>query len=327
MSADSSPLRSVTVSEAGWIVTTPGSPVDQFVDDALVRRLRRLAASFGETGGEHIDKIERLAVVRCAMRNSVVSRGFNSSYRAEGQGTPLVLLHGWSMWADMWWDAGYADGLVGDYRVIAIDSLGHGDSDKAYDPADYCDDQVVADIVAVLDAEHVDRAVVWGFSMGARSAALLAVREPGRVASVVCGGGAPLPAPEDRREELLSLAESVRSVEGLESFLRELGTPDEMIDEWVARNDTAALSAVMAAIAGAAKVEQDAGDMQAPRLWYRGCEDAQFSQANFEIAARFGVEAHVIPGADHVASFRRAGDVLAVVRPFLERHRPVAPAG
>jgi pimeloyl-ACP methyl ester carboxylesterase len=236
------------------------------------------------------------------MRTSVVSRGFNVSYRAEGRGTPLVLLHGWSMWADNWWDGGYADELVGEFRVIAIDFLGHGESDKPHDPDDYRDDLVVSDIVAMLDAEHVERALVSGYSMGAVNAASLAVSEPSRVAALVCGGEAPLPAPEGRREGLLSVAESVRSVEGLEAFIRQVGTPDEMVEEYLAANDAAALSAVMTTDSSDDRPE--AADVQAPSLWYQGSEDAPFSQPNLDIAARFGVETHLIPGADRVVAFR-----------------------
>lgn len=258
------------------------------------------------------------------MGTSVVSRGFNISYRAEGRGAPLMLLHGGSMWADTWWDAGYADELVNDYRVIAIDFLGHGHSDKSYDPADYHGDLVASDIIAVLDAERVERALVWGYSMGATHAALLAVRRPDRVAAVVFGGEAPLPAPEGRREWLASRAEAVRTSEGMAAFFREMGTPDDVVATYVAANDPAAFSAVMAA--GANEERTDAADVQAPSLWYQGTEDAPFTRESLEIAARCGVETHLILGADHAAAFNRANEALAFVRPFLEQHRPSAAA-
>ncbi len=257
------------------------------------------------------------------MRASVRSRDFNISYRVEGQGTPLVLLHGWSRWADTWWDCGYSDALVGDYRVIAVDWLGHGESDKPHDSVEYREEPIVADIVSVLDAEHVDRGLVWGFSMGARHAASLAVLEPSRVAAVVCGGGAPLPSLEGRRERILDWAESVKSAEKLEAALRGMGSPEEAIVESMARNDAAALSA---AIAGVAEWAPAAEDVRAPSLWYEGSNDDPFSPADLELAARLGVETHLIPGADHVASFRQADEVLAIVRPFLEQHRSLASA-
>ena len=65
---------------------------------------------------------------------------------AEGTGTPLVLLHGWSRWADTWWDAGYGDTLTDDYRVITIDRLGHGQSDKPHDALLYVEDAIASEL-------------------------------------------------------------------------------------------------------------------------------------------------------------------------------------
>ncbi|MGI9577356.1 MAG: alpha/beta fold hydrolase [Microthrixaceae bacterium] len=255
------------------------------------------------------------------MRTAVRTRGFDISYRVDGEGPPLLLLHGWSRWADTWWEAGYGDALNGDYRVIAVDWIGHGESDKPHDPADYREAPIVADLVAVLDAEQVDRTLVWGFSMGARHAATLAVLEPERVAALVCGGMAPLPALEGRRERILGWAESVRGTEQMEAFLRGLGSVDEVIAESVARNDAEALSA---AVAGIAEWTPDAKDVQAPSLWYEGANDDPFSPEALDLASRLGVETRLIPDADHVQSFRWTDEVLAVVRPFLERHRSAA---
>lgn len=251
------------------------------------------------------------------MRTAIRSRGFDISYRVDGEGAPLLLLHGWSRWADEWWEAGYGDNLASDYRVITVDWIGHGESDKPHDPANYREAPITADLVAVLDAEQVDRALVWGFSMGSRHAATLAVMEPERVAALVCGGGAPLPPLEGRRESVLGLAESVSTDEQMEGFLRNLGADDAWIAESLARNDSAALSA---AFAGAAEWTPIADDIGAPSLWYGGSNDAPFTPEQLELAARLGVETHLIPNADHVESFRSVDDVLTVVRPFLEQH-------
>lgn len=254
------------------------------------------------------------------MRTSVGSRGLNISYRVEGTGAPLVLLHGWSRWADTWWDAGYGDALVDDYRVIAIDRLGHGESDKPDDPALYVEDVIVSDIVAVLAAERVDRALVWGFSMGAVDAASLAVLQPNKVVAVVCGGDTPVPSRhgEGRREQHLSMAAAISSVEGFAVLFGQLGSPEEAIVDSLAHNDTAALSAAM--VGGADRFPAVA-DIQAPSLWYEGSDDHAFSPEDLQLAAQFDVETHLIPGADHVAAFRRASDVLRIVRPFLDKHR------
>lgn len=251
------------------------------------------------------------------MRSNVVSRGHRISYRSEGNGTPLVLLCGFSRWADNWWEVGYVERLVDGYRVVAIDRLGHGDSDKPHDPAEYHERLIVSDIVTVLDAEGIDRALVWGFSMGARNAASVAEMEPARVAALVCGGGAPLPQPEKRRQRVLAWADTIKSDEGMVAWLRAIGSPEEGIVESLAANDSAALSAT---VAGMADWSPTAQAISAPSLWYEGGNDAPFSPEDLALASRLGVETHVIEGADHVASFRRVDDALAIVRPFLDRH-------
>ena len=252
------------------------------------------------------------------MRQSVVSRGHHISYRTEGAGVPLLLLCGRSRWADTWWDAGYVEALSEAYPVIAVDPLGHGESDKPHDPGEYFLQSLVSDIVAVLDAEQVDRVLVWGFSMGLVHGASLAVLHPSRVAGLVCGGGAPMVNMEGRRERLLAHADLIRTDEGMTAFLESVGATDETIAESLGRNDSAALSA---ALAGEAEWFPDVGDLAAPSLWYVGSDDGDgFTGKERELAERFGVETHLIPHADHVASFRRASDVIPIVEPFLGRH-------
>ena len=122
------------------------------------------------------------------------------------------------------------------------------------------------------------------------------------------------------RERALELAELVKAVDGMTRVLRSIGTPDDGIALSLERNDPAALSA---AFAGAAEWRPEADDIDAPSLWYRGSDDdGGFWVEDVELATRLGVEIRVLPGADHVMSFRRADEVLSFVRPFLEQHRP-----
>jgi len=256
------------------------------------------------------------------MPNSVESRGHRISYRTDGEldAAPLVLLAGFSRRAGDWWDRGYVTELRDAYRVIAIDRLGHGDSDKPHDDAEYLEHLIVSDIVAVLDAEHVDRAAIWGFSMGARNAASVAVMEPTRVAALICGGGAPTMSVDGRRERVMAWADLIRTDEGMRRWLESIGSSSGMIEDSLAQNDSAALAAT---VAGTADWTPDADDIDAPSLWYMGSDDdGGFSARELEIASHLGVETHSIPDADHVASFQRAAEVLSFVRPFLDQHRP-----
>ena len=50
-------------------------------------------------------------------------------------------------------------------------------------------------------------------------------------------------------------------------------------------------------------------------------DEGGFTPEELELARRLRVETHVLPDADHTASFRRASYALSIVRPFLDQHR------
>lgn len=96
----------------------------------------------------------------------VPSRGFTIRCLAAGpaSGEVLLLVHGVLQSAARWAEMGYLDALSDDRRVIAVDLLGHGASDKPVDPAHYDLDGQLADLMAVLDTEGATTFDVWGYS-------------------------------------------------------------------------------------------------------------------------------------------------------------------
>ncbi len=78
-----------------------------------------------------------------------------------------------------------AEGFAGEWRVLAVDLRGRGDSDYARDPASYTPAQDVADLAALFDQEGIARAALIGTSLGGIVALLLAADAPGRVAALV----------------------------------------------------------------------------------------------------------------------------------------------
>lgn len=94
---------------------------------------------------------------------------------------PIVLLHGWTLTADLNFHPVY-DRLAARAPVIALDTRCHGRGVPA-DSFSYAD--AADDVVAVLDALGVERAVVSGFSLGGVTAILTALRHPDRVAGIV----------------------------------------------------------------------------------------------------------------------------------------------
>ena len=118
--------------------------------------------------------------------------GLEFAYFDEGDpsGAPVLLIHGFASSASVnWVFPGWLKTLgEAGYRVIAIDNRGHGASDKPHDPAAYKVSLMAGDAAALLDHLGIPDAHVFGYSMGARITAFMALLHPHRVRSVVLGG-------------------------------------------------------------------------------------------------------------------------------------------
>lgn len=118
------------------------------------------------------------------------SNGVRIAFRDEGEGSPVLLIHGFaSNMAVNWVNTGWTDTLKrAGFRVIAFDNRGHGGSSKLYDPSAYGAPLMAEDARRLLDHLGIVCADVMGYSMGARVAAFLALRHPERVRSIVFAG-------------------------------------------------------------------------------------------------------------------------------------------
>jgi pimeloyl-ACP methyl ester carboxylesterase len=127
--------------------------------------------------------------------------GVRIYYETEGSGPPLFLHCGFTQSLQDWRDAGYVAALRDDYHLVLLDPRGQGKSDKPHDPSAYTHDCLVADIVAVLDAEGVETAHYWGYSFGGRMGFAIAQHAPHRLRSLVVGGNSARPQdPEASRQ-------------------------------------------------------------------------------------------------------------------------------
>jgi pimeloyl-ACP methyl ester carboxylesterase len=108
----------------------------------------------------------------------------------EGEGEPIVLVHGFASNKEVNWVATrwVATLKRARRRVIAPDMRGHGASTKLYDPAAYHTAVMAGDVRALLDHLGLGWADILGYSMGARIAAFLALADPERVRSAILGG-------------------------------------------------------------------------------------------------------------------------------------------
>lgn len=120
--------------------------------------------------------------------SAVVNRGVEIKYEVSGRGRPLLLLHGWCCDRTWWTHSGYVEDLQRDYRVVNVDLRGHGQSAKPHEPSAYQGEAVIGDVLAVADAEGIDRFAVWGLSYGGWIGWLTADAVPERVAALISSG-------------------------------------------------------------------------------------------------------------------------------------------
>ncbi|HKA17364.1 MAG TPA: alpha/beta hydrolase [Blastocatellia bacterium] len=116
------------------------------------------------------------------------SNGVKLHYVVEGQGTPVVLIHGFHSSIKMNWQApGILSTLSRNLQVIAIDMPGHGESDKPETETAY-GTAMVEDIFKLLDHLKIRKAHIVGYSMGGMIAMKFIAQHQDRVQSGVIGG-------------------------------------------------------------------------------------------------------------------------------------------
>jgi pimeloyl-ACP methyl ester carboxylesterase len=111
--------------------------------------------------------------------------GRRLSYETRGAGDrPLVLTHGLLM--DSTLNRRVAGALAArGHRVLLLDLLGHGESDKPRHAAEYRTDLYGEQVVGLLDHLQIAQAVIGGMSLGANVSLHVAVHHPERVRGLV----------------------------------------------------------------------------------------------------------------------------------------------
>jgi len=126
--------------------------------------------------------------------NQVHANGVDIHYVEAGEGQPLVLLHGGVVSTSLIWEgvpiayASHMGALANNFRVIAPDTRGGGRT--AHSGSEEVSFDVLADdAVALIDALGLERPLITGFSEGAITATIVAIRNPEAVRAVVNDAG------------------------------------------------------------------------------------------------------------------------------------------
>ena len=230
--------------------------------------------------------------------------------QGDPDGEPILFLHGYT---DSWFSFSRLLPLLSTrYHAYAFDQRGHGDSERP--DCCYEIDDLVADVVAFLDALGVDQATVVGHSGGSFTARGVVETHPQRVGRLVLIGSAVTPLKQETRE----LQEAVHTLEDPvpAEFAREFQAaninvplPEAFFERAVAESLKLPARVWKRALDGLLAVDDaaDLGRITAPTLLIWGERDGFFFREEVEelAAAIPGTRLLVYPETGHAVQWER----------------------
>ncbi len=249
------------------------------------------------------------------------------AYDDEGEGAPVVLLHGFPFDRSMW--RAQSEALAGEFRVVAPDLRGLGETPAG--GGDVTMTAMAEDVAALLDELSLKSVVLGGLSMGGYVAFEFVRLFPGRVRALVLADTRPQSETEEGRRTREETAERILK-EGMTSVVDEmlprLLTADtrgrspgvvERLRAMILGTDPGGAAAALRAMA----VRRDqAGllpEITAPTLVVVGAEDPVTPPADAEaMAANIkGARLRIIEGASHLSNVERPGEFNRALVDFL----------
>lgn len=257
------------------------------------------------------------------------SDGVKIHYIVQGEGEPVLLIHGFTGSIQGQWGApGIIDRLAKSFQVIALDNRGHGKSDKPHEPEQY-GQHMVEDAVRLLDHLGIEKAHVVGYSMGGFITSRLLADYPDRLLSATLGGAGWARQDDARLASMDELADSLERGDGLGPLIRRLTpagrTPpsDEQMKALsqivLMTNDAKALAAVVRGMKGLYVTEEQVRANSVPTLALIGEIDPLKEGVDALVGLMPQLEVVVIADADHMTAFGRA-EFIDALEKFLAAH-------
>jgi pimeloyl-ACP methyl ester carboxylesterase len=241
--------------------------------------------------------------------------GVQVYYEEAGAGIPVLLSHGYSATSKMW--QGQLDALADEYRLIAWDLRGHGQTDSPAEARAYSEAATVDDMAAVLDAVGVERAVIAGLSLGGYMSLAFNVKYPERVLALMLfdtGPGYKNPQGRDGWNETALARAKAFEERGLESLGR--GAEVRIAQHRSAQGLAHAARGMLAQFDS--RIIESLPGINVPTMVLVGENDQPFIGASQYMATKIpGARLVTLPAAGHAANIDQPEAFNAAVRSFL----------
>lgn len=254
-------------------------------------------------------------------------------YQEAGRGEPALLLHGFTGSSQSW--TGIMPALEMNFRLIAVDLLGHGKSSAPEDPMCYRMEKAAEDLVLLLDQIASRPIHLLGYSMGGRLALYFALAYPERVRTLVLISASPGIMDEDERKARQKADEALAARierEGIEAFVTEW----EKLPIFTSQDNLSAAARrelrsqrLQNRPAGLAGSLRGMGSGVHPSLWGRlqelkpktllitGELDSKFCRLNEEMVRAIpGASLRRVPGAGHAVYLEQPEQTVEIVERF-----------
>jgi len=252
------------------------------------------------------------------------------AYTDQGSGTPIVLVHGFPLDKRMW--EPQIKGLAGEFRIIAPDLRGHGESQVT--PGPYTMELLADDLNGFLSALNLESVVLGGFSMGGYAVFSFYRKYPARVQSLMLLDTRPQPDSEDGkkgREDMAQLAEREGAAPIAERLIPRLLSADTVANrpDVVAKVRTMITECPIQGMAGDLRglaLRRDSSDLL-PKIDVRtlivvGDQDVITPPAESQMMATTIPDATLVEvsGAGHLSNLENPDEFNHAIHHFLHEH-------
>ena len=254
---------------------------------------------------------------------AVSEDGIQIAYDVNGSGDPIILLHGGGQTRQEWHNTGYVERLRREFRVIAMDIRGSGDSDKPTESSDYGIGKHCQDILAVANACGIDEFSLWGFSYGGNIGRYLAAQSSRVLNFIMIGITFGPGASGDFRNQIIGARDHWMPILQTKTDGKlDVNTLSQQDQDLLQKVDMSVAIAWMSGMLEWGSIEP--GDIRCPTLWLAGSKNkaAMTGIRDYEPKLkRSKVQVQIIQDLDHMQELTEVDKVLPLMLAFTRQFR------